>query len=424
MIHTIKKFFPQSIKNVYHWVQAFLACLKYNFPSKKLKVIGVTGTDGKTTTANMIAHILEKAEKRFALASTINFRINNEEQVNTTKYTTLSSFEVQKFLKKAVDAGCEYVILEVSSHALDQNRLWGIHFDIAVLTNITREHLDYHKTMKQYRRAKRKLFENADVVVVNEAIENISEFLTVSSLEKITYGIKPKKRYGKEEYTQAKSIKSSLSGSSFFVEDEKFYLSLPGIFNIENALASIAVGNVLDIDPKISSEALADISGIPGRMESIANDRGIHIILDYAVTPEALEKIYTLISHSKSKTKSKIIAVFGACGDRDRGKRPIMGSIVDMYADVIILTNEDPYWEDPHQIFKEITQGITQKQREQNFFVIFDRRKAIDQALSLAKSGDYVVITGKGAEETMMMRGKMIPWSDKKIIEELLTLKK
>lgn len=418
MLHTLKNLVPQGLKNIYHWVTAVLACVRYGFPAGRLKIIGVTGTDGKTTTANMIARILETAGKRTALASTINFRINGEEQVNATKMTTSSSLAVQKFLREAAKAGCEYAVLEVSSHSLDQNRVWGIRFEVGVLTNITREHLDYHKTMERYRKAKRKLFERSEKIVLNEALPHIEEFLGIHSRREITYGIAPKVRHGSEEYVYAESVDARFDGSSFVVREVPFVLHLPGVFNIENALAGISTAEMLRIPLAVCAEAIAGIDGVPGRMESVPNDRGVNILIDYALTPNALRRVYSLIAETHAG--GKIIAVFGACGERDRGKRPIMGEIVDEYADVIILTNEDPYYEDPQRILDEIEKGITQKTKDETYFRIFDRREAIEKALTLAQKGDTVVITGKGAEETMYTKGVMVPWNDKKVVQELL----
>lgn len=418
MIHFLKNLIPQGLKNMYHWVVAVLACVRYGFPARRLKVIGVTGTDGKTTTANMITRILEMAGKHTALASTINFRINRQEQVNATKMTTSSSFAVQKFLRQAVSAGCEYAVLEVSSHSLDQNRVWGIHFDIGVLTNITREHLDYHKTMERYRKAKRKLFDRSEKIVVNETLPHIEEFLGIHSRREITYGVAPKVRHGSEEYIYAEEIDARFDGSSFVVREVPFTVHLPGVFNIENALAAISTAEMIRIPFTVCAEALADIRGVTGRMESVPNERGINILIDYALTPNALHRVYALIA--ETYMRGKIIAVFGACGERDRGKRPIMGEIVDNYADVIILTNEDPYYEDPQRILDEIEKGITRKVKDKTYFRIFDRREAISKALTLAQKGDTVVITGKGAEETMYTKGTMIPWNDKKVVLELL----
>lgn len=353
-----------------------------------------------------------------ALASTINFKIGNDDRVNTTKYTTASSFSVQKFLYEAILAGCDVIVLEVSSHSLDQHRLWGIDFEVGVLTNITREHLDYHKTMERYRRAKRRLFERAEKIVINETLSHIGEFIDLHKRHKVTYGVTNKLRSGGEEYVHGEESECRFDGSSFVVEGQPFTLHIPGLFNVENALAAIATATLFRINLSVCAQALSEIAGVPGRMESVPNDRGMNIIIDYALTPEALKRVYSLIA--ESKTEGKIIAVFGACGDRDRGKRPIMGEVVDGYADVIILTNEDPYWEDPNRIIDEVAKGVTRKMLNENFFRIFDRREAIAKALTLAQKSDTVVITGKGAEETMYTKGKMVPWNDRRVVRELL----
>lgn len=418
MMHFLRKSIPQPIKNIYHFLQAAFACVWYGFPAKKLEIIGVTGTDGKTTTANMIAKILEASGNTVALATTINFRMCGEERINDTKYTTLSSFFVQRFLRRAVDSGCKYAVLEVSSHSLDQNRLWGIHFDIAVLTNITREHLDYHKTMERYRKAKRKLFEHADKIILNESLPHIEDFLSISARREITYGIGPKMRNGSEDFVQAENVECRPDGSSFTVGDQRYILHIPGMFNVENALAAICVAKLERVPSSLCAKALAEISGIPGRMEMVSNKCGIRILIDYAVTPEALRKMYSFISEFCKE--GKIIAIFGACGERDRGKRPLMGEVVDAYADIIILTNEDPYYEKPERILGDIAKGIAGKKEGETLFTILERKEAIAKGLALAKEGDTVVITGKGAEEAIMVRGKKIPWNEKKIIREVL----
>lgn len=416
VMHFLKSLLPQGAKNVYHLAQAVAANVLYGFPSRKIKVIGVTGTDGKTTTVQCIARILEEAGYKVAVASTINFKLNGEEWVNRSKFTTLSSFAVQKFLRRAVAGNCDYVVLETSSHALDQYRVWGIDYRVAVVTNITREHLDYHKTMTAYRRAKRRLFERAEIAVVNMDMEDPQEFLRAGSGQKITYGIQ-------EPTAQvlAQQVKLSLKGSTFEVDSQTFELRLPGIFNVENALAAVSVGMSQHIPLGVMSRALARMAGVPGRMERVENNRGVEILIDYAVTPHALEKLYTLVSQMKPSPESKIIAVFGACGDRDRGKRPIMGEIVSSHADCIILTNEDPYYEDPERIVREILAGIRNKTPEVDLWTVMDRREALQKALRLANPGDVVVVTGKGAEEVMAVKNERIPWNDKKVITELLS---
>lgn len=429
----LKNLVPQKIKNIYHLAQAILANFWYGFPSKNIKVIGVTGTNGKTTTCQMITKILEEAGKRVAMISTINFKLGDKEWVNDTKYTTLSSFKVQKFIKQAVETGCEYIIIETSSHSLDQNRVWGINFEVAVITNVTREHLDYHQTMDKYRQAKALLFKKAEISVVNLDMERPEEFLNLDAKRKYSYTVKlagRDMRDGDSEIIKAEDVNIIEKGSTFNIQGISFAINLPGIFNIENALAAVCVGLSQNINLETISGALQKITSVPGRFEYVANDKGFNIIIDYAVTPDSLSKLYGLISQIKevrplsTKTtqrgRTSIISVFGACGERDRGKRPIMGEIVSKYADFIILTNEDPYNEDPQRIINEIASGVTNKRENENFWKIFDRREAIKKALQLAKPGDFIVVTGKGAEEIMAVGNKRIPWNDKRVIRELL----
>lgn len=423
----MKKIIPQKIKNIYHLLQAVLANIRFGFPSRKLKVIGVTGTDGKTTTTQMITKILEEAGKKVALASTINFKIGQKEWTNLSHFTTLSAFAVQKFIKQAVEKDCEYLVLETSSHSLDQYRVWGIDYKTAVITNITREHLDYHKTMESYRQAKRKLFNNAEVAVVNLDMENPEKFLECNAKKILGYSLKKNQNKfqnldTKPETIVAENIDLEIDKSMFAVGNQKFTLNIPGDFNIENALAAISVGVSENIDLEICSRGISKISNIPGRMEYISNERGLNILVDFALTPDALKKLYSLLAKIK-KPEAKIIAVFGACGERDRGKRPIIGEIVSQYADLVIVTNDEPYHEDPMQIIQEIVGGIKNKKEGENFFIIPDRREAIKKALHLSVSGDVLAITGMGAEESMIVGDKKIPWNDKKVIfEELRTV--
>ncbi len=416
MHHILSRLVPQSVKNnLYHRPLAIIAAVCFGFPGRRLRVIGITGTNGKTTTTQFIARILERSSKKVAMASTINFQIGEKKWTNASKFTTLSPWKLQKFLHDAVAAGCEYAVIETSSHALDQGRVSGIPYEIAVMTNVTREHLDYHQTMAAYRRAKRQLFERARMAVVNLDMEEPEEYLSARRFEKqLSYGIE----HGTADLV-ATDIEETLSGSTFRVKGIACSLHLPGRYNIENALAALGTAELLGIDLGQAAAALGEIAGVPGRMESVPNTRGLSIIIDYAVTPDSLEKLYALIARMRLEGQ-KIIAILGACGERDRGKRPIMGAIVSAQADIVILTNEDPYHEDPERIIDEIEQGITGKEKEKDWFRIFDRRAAIARALSLAEPGDIVVITGKGAEETMAQGDERLPWSERTVILEEL----
>ncbi len=423
----IKKLFPQWLKNIYHLAQAMVANVWFGFPSRKIKIIGVTGTDGKTTTVQMITAILEEAGKKVATASTINFKINRKEEKNLSHFTTSSAFAVQKFIAKAISSKCEYLVLETSSHALDQHRVWGIKFQTALITNVTREHLDYHKTIKQYREAKGKLFEivkkNNGKAIVNLDMENPEEFLMLTDDNCYGYTIKKNQesRFSKYELRiiQAEGIELKITGSKFQVQNSSIELNIPGLFNIENALAAACVGLSESINLEVISRALRGIKSVPGRMETVKNEKGLNVIVDFALTPNALDKLYAHL-FSVKKDENKIIAVFGSCGERDRGKRPIMGEIVSKYADLIILTNDEPYRENPENIIEEIAAGISNKKENETFWKIPDRRQAIRRALQLASAGDIIVVTGMGNFETMIIGCEKIPWSDKGVIQEEL----
>jgi UDP-N-acetylmuramoyl-L-alanyl-D-glutamate--2,6-diaminopimelate ligase len=445
----IKNIIPQKIKNIYHLGQAILANFIYGFPTRRsyarsiaggparrIKIIGVTGTNGKTTTVWMIGKILEEAGFKVAINSTINFQIGAKKWVNKTKFTTLSSFAVQRFIQEAVKEECDYLVLETSSHSLDQFRVWGIPYAVAVITNTTREHLDYHSTMDKYRKAKLKLFKKAKIIVVNLDMEKPEEYLSCNS--KLKFGFttsmtndqipisnKIPNSNDQMKIIKAENIELGINNSKFQVSclagrraSFKFQVNIPGLFNIENALAATCVGLSQGINLEKIGKALEKIKGIPGRMEYVPNSRGLNIIIDYAVTPDSLEKLYQLIKEI-NKDNKKIIAVFGACGERDRGKRPIIGEIVAGYADYAIVTNEDPYNEDPKKIIDEVFSGVVKYKKESiNCWRIFDRREAIRRALTLAQPGDFMIVTGKGAEETMAIGKKQIPWKERKVIEE------
>lgn len=418
----MQKIIPQKLKNFYHLAQAIGANVYYGFPAKKIKVIGVTGTNGKTTTCQMIAKILEESGRKVAMISTINFKLGKKEWINKTKFTTVSALATQKFIAEAVREKCDYLILETSSHSLDQYRVWGIPYDIAVITNITREHLDYHKTIAEYRRAKLKLFKNIKIAVVNLDMEQPEEFLNCGVENIFGYTTQDKKENLKIKTLKAEKIKLKMDGSEFGIDTNNFKLNLLGLFNIENALAAICVGISEGIDFATIKSALEKITKIPGRMDAVENDLGIKIIIDYAVTPDSLEKLGALISEQK-KAEQKLIWVLGACGERDQGKRPLMGEIVAKYADYILVTNEDPYNEDPQKIIDAVFSGVLKNKKlveEKNCWRVFDRKAAIKKALKLATPGDIILVTGKGAEETMAIGEKRIDWNDKNVIEEEL----
>lgn len=415
MRYWLSRLVPQALKNLYHLGRALAASVWFGFPARSMTVIGATGTNGKTTTVQMIGATLREAGIWTAVASTIDFWIRDEREVNASKFTTLDAWKLQHFLKRAHDAGCTHVVLEVGSHALDQHRVWGIPFAVAVITNVTREHLDYHQTMERYRKAKQKLFRLAQNAVINKDMEDPEFFSGVVKGQVTWYSTK-------EEATEvyARGIQLDFAKTEFYIGDEHYVIHLPGMFNIENALAAVATAKFLNVPTDAVRKALTEMQGVPGRMELVPNDRKIDIIIDYAVTPDAFEKLYDSVLPLKIPG-TKIIHVFGACGERDRGKRPILGEIASKRADIIILTNEDPYHEDGEKIIDEIEPGVERfKTKDRDYFRIYDRKAAIKKALELSERGDIVLITGKGAETAMAIGDQRLPWSEREAIGEAL----
>ena len=447
MLKTIKKIIPPDFffRLQYHKTRAILAAYRYRFPSRKMTVIGVTGTDGKTTTCNMLFEILRQAGHKPAMASTINFRIGEKEWRNETKKTTLAPKKLQKFIRQAVDEKCDFLIVETSSHALSQNRVWGIDYDTAVITNTSHEHLDYHRTMDRYRREKRKLFEKLargkhksgvqKLSILNVQDETYEDFRQVQADAVWTYGLgdeHSRLQTAREETLAAQKDKPMVSaknsqlrsdGSSFVLTaptgEIAIDLWLPGEFNIENALCAATVGLAQGVDLATIKEALGGIKVMPGRMENIDMGQKFAVILDYAVTPKALEKLYSTMS---KVPHGKIIAVLGACGDRDKKKRPVMGELAAKYCDLVIFTDEDPYTEDPQRIIDMLISKLPDigKQEGKDYLQIIDRRQAIARALSEASEDDIVLITGKGDETGYMVGDKILPWDEREIVREEL----
>lgn len=426
----LKKILPSSFILWSHKIRGILAAIIYGYPGRKLKIIGVTGTNGKTTTCNMIARVLERANYRVGLATTINFKIDKDEWVNKTKMTTMSPFALQKFLSDCVKAGCHWVVLETSSHAITQYRNYGVDYQIAVLTNITHDHLDFHKTFDEYRDAKAQMFNSGKTInILNLDDKSLDYFIKLPAKDIITYGTESPEfgRSGRPDVLAKKIILES-TGSMFTVVTMRsqvaINLRLPGKFNVYNALAALTVADTLKIHLDVVKGALEAMDLVPGRMENVDQGQSFAVIIDYAHTPDALEKVYQTLTMAR---RARIISVLGSCGDRDRTKRPILGALAGKFADVVIVTNEDPYSEDPVKIIEEVASGVprganpsSQKIYGENFFKILDRKKAIEKAVNMAYKDDIVLITGKGAEECMVVGPEKIPWSDRKIAKDAL----
>ena len=403
MKELVKKLIPPFLLSFYHFILAFLGAIIYRFPARRLRVIGVTGTNGKTTVTEMISKILEEAGYKIALLNSIRFKIGEKEEPNMLKMTMPGRFRIQKFLRQAVNSGCQYAVLEVTSEGVKQHRHRFINFDTAVFTNLTPEHIEAHGSFENYRAAKGKLFQACkNIHIINFDDENSDYFLEFPAKKKYLYQFKIQNSKIKIINQKSKVLEE--------VEVPKINLKLLGEFNIYNALAAISVGLSQGISLEICQRAVEKIEGIPGRMEEVIS-QPFKVIVDYAFTPNALEKVY----QSLKPINTKMICVLGACGGgRDKWKRPVLGEIAAKYCDEVIVTNEDPYEENPIEIIEQVAAGTKGKAEK-----IMDRREAIRKSLELAKPGDTVIITGKGCEPWICIAGgRKIAWDDRKVTRE------
>lgn len=393
------------LQPVYHWGLSMLGAVIYGFPSRRMKVIAVTGTKGKSTTVYMISKIFEDQGLSVAAIGSLGFKIKERVRPNTLKMTLPGRLKLNKFLYQAKQAGVRYVVLEATSEGIVQHRLASVSIDCAVFTNLHREHLESHGSLDNYMAAKQKLFlKTRGVHVLNIDDPYFEKFANFSARRKITYG----KKFG---------------DISLRNQNENLKLKIWGQFNEYNALAALAVANAYNLDMVKAVESLNSIISIPGRMEVIDSGHGFKVVVDYAHTPDSLRLVYQTLRNqlqsNEVEPRNKLICVLGAAGGgRDKWKRPEFGKIAAQYCDKIILTNEDPYDENPEEILAQIALGFS---ATINYHKILDRRKAIKSAFESAREGDIVVITGKGSEISMAIAGdRKIPWSDKNIVEELL----
>ncbi len=409
----LKKILPPQLISYYHKLLAILANIIYFFPSRKMVVIGVTGTKGKSTTANMIWQILNQAGFKTGLITTANFRINDKEWINNTKMTMPGRLQLQKLLKRMVKAGCQYAIVETSSEGIKQFRHWGIKYQIAVFTNLSPEHIEAHGSFENYRAAKGELFKSLRglrISILNKDDANFSYYKNIPASLYIYYGLQEEADYFPT------NLQPTAEGFQFAVKGHLFNLNLPGIFNVYNAMAAIATAKALQIKWQDIIKGLQDFKYMPGRMEKIISRKGFVVYVDYAHTPESLELVYKTL---QPKAK-RLIAVLGSCGGgRDKAKRPILGKLAASYAQVVIITNEDPYDEDPKAIIEDVFAG-TMSFPSVEVYKIEDRRQAIKQAVRIAEVGDIVVITGKGSEQAIVTKNGKIPWDDRTVVRECL----
>lgn len=432
MIYRIKKIFrkmiPYKLILITHKARSIIAVILNGYPSRKLKIIGIAGTKGKTTTTNMIAKILETGGHKVAMLSTANFQIGDKKWLNDVKLTTPSPFYLQKFLKKAVEKKCEYALIEVSSHGLVQHRHWGIEYKTVVLTNMMSDHLDYHKTFENYKNSHDALMSRSlKNLIVNYDDEDLKSFLELERVKKYAFSLKAYTGVKDAILVRAENISFDKGGSGFMMAAEgcdkkKINLPLVGEFNIYNSLAASCVGLAEGISMDNIKKGLESIKNIPGRLEKIEEGQAFDVIVDYAHSPDSLRSVYGTV---KPYVKNRLIAVLGGTGDRDKTYRAKGGAIASEFSDIVIVTNEDPYSEDPEKIIDQVLSGIIDKPLGKTLFRISDRKEAIKKAIEMATSGDLVLITGKGCEQFMVCGEDKIPWDDRVIAREALrSLKK
>jgi len=406
---------------------AHLAAAWHGFPSRRLRLIGVTGTDGKTTTVTLVRAILEAAGHPTGIVTSVSAVIGREELDTGFHTTTPDALELQNLLARMVQAGCEYAVVEATSHGLAQYRLEACHFDVAAITNITHEHLDYHKSFQEYQEAKALLFRSlaisarkpnvAKVSVLNVDDPSFPYLSRFPADKQIAYGLHHPADVTATEITllpTATRFIAQTPAGSFLIQSP-----LVGEFNLHNLLAAIAIATSQEISPGAIQEGVGRISGIPGRMEKIDLGQPFQAIIDFAHTPNALRNALEV---ARFMTRGRLFVVFGCAGLRDRAKRPMMGEIAGQLADRVIITAEDPRTEDLEAIMEAIAEGCRRAGREEgtDFWRIGDRGEAIQFAIDRAEPGDLVIITGKGHEKSMCFGTVEYPWSDHQAVKEAL----
>ncbi len=424
------RFIPKPLRLVYHRVRASLAAGLAGYPGRKLTVIAVTGTNGKTTVVSFIGQLLRSLNQPVGWISTATICIRDKEQLNQTKLTVPGPWQLQSLLKRMVKAGCKYAVLEASSEGLDQGRLNGVPVQVAVFTNLTPEHIESHGSFEAYARAKERLFaklsepkrgpDRSTALIVNLDDPSARRFLKYRADRKVgcTLAGQPAPDSPISIRT-ASSIEEAELSTRFQIDGHDFRLPTPGRFNVLNGLEAAAAVEQLGFALEKIAEASAKFQPVPGRLELIDLKKSFKVLVDYAPEPASMAALYSVLPVFKAK---RIIHVFGSAGGgRDRARRPILGQFITERADVAIVTNEDPYDEPPEQIIDQVISGSRQaRPPKAQVERIIDRRQAIQRALALAQPGDLVVVTGKACEQWIMgPGGSKIAWDDRRVIREL-----
>ena len=417
MKQQLKNMIPNSvfraIEPTGHKLEAMYYSLRAGRPAQNMRVIGVTGTNGKTTTSFMIHRMLREAGYNVALMTTVAYGVNDDIQPQVAHMTSVSSHLLNKRLAGFRDAGAEWLVLEITSHALAQHRAWGVPFEIAVITNVTHEHLDYHGTFEHYFASKRHLFEIAGknprgYAIVN-ADDNSAESYRSAVRNGISYGVAAGE-------LRAHDVKLEANGSDYRAEigDESYrvHCNIPGQFNVSNSLAAVAVGRHVGLSPQLIEHGIAALDSVEGRMTTIDAGQAYNIIVDFAHTPDSFER---LLGDLRKSTKGKLIALFGSAGRRDESKRGTQGEIAGKYCDELVLTEEDDRDIDGQLILSQIAEGATRsgKTSDKDMFLILDRSEAIRFAINRAHSADdTVILLGKGHEKTIERADGEHPWDE------------
>lgn len=437
-----------------HFLRAVYANIYYRFPGRGMLVIGVTGTKGKTTTCYFVTSILEEAGFKVGMASTASIKIGEKTWLNDSNKTVMAPMQLQKLIRDMRDAHCDALVIEVTSIGLDQFRTWGIPFRYAGFTNLAHDHLDYHKTWQDYQETKLKLFKMKSVRAIAVNLEDpAAEYYLKGSTAKRKWGYSTEDTFAPTLTTDqiwADKVFSNANGSSFVIhteaENAKVQMEMPGRFNVQNALCAAALCLNLNLKLGTVVGGLENMRSVPGRLEKIESKKGFTVMVDYAHTPDSLEKLYSTL---RPDVRGRMIAVLGSTGDRDKTKRPIMGALAARFCDYVFITDEEPYTEDPLQIIEEIAKGVPrgrplfklQNPRSQRierpllrkkdesgegdwWWKVADRKEAISQAIDMCKMDDLVLVTGMGSQNFRIVGDRHQPWNERAIIEELLVEKK
>jgi UDP-N-acetylmuramoyl-L-alanyl-D-glutamate--2,6-diaminopimelate ligase len=435
MIYLLKKIIPKPLVRVYHYTLAVLAPFVYGHPSDELIVIGVTGTNGKSTTVNIIGKLLEDDHTRVGFATTANFKVGEREWINDTKMTMLGRFQLQKLLRDMVRAGCRYAVIETSSQGIEQFRHIGINYDYAVFTNLTPEHIEAHGGFENYKKAKGKLFarlsklkrktiegkEISKKSVINLDDKHAGYFLSFSADVKIGYTLKDAHTAEVERIYTTSDTRLTGDGVSFNFEGTSLSSILMGEYNVYNLSAALSVVLEEGIPRNELQRRLLRIQGVPGRMEKINEGQNFSVLVDYAPEPQSLQALYATLEQFNTR---HVIHVLGSCGGgRDVARRPVLGQLAARTAEYVIVTDEDPYDDEPMEIIQQVAQGAKEagKIEGENLFIIQDRKEAIRKAIELAGENDLVLITGKGCEQYIMSKqGTKIPHDDREVVRNIL----